>query len=180
MLMVCSLHDLRAPTPFVQTYSDPLDAASAIYSLHPLGRERLLVGGARHNLLKIFDLRMSGGRVYSIPASEPEGWATYLSTAHARKESPVYSIGVLGVGGSRIVAGVEGRVWELDFEKRGRGRGGSVMYEFFGRTRLWRQREGEGPAGKGPEGGRLDARWEVCDTGVRERGRGTWVRPRGH
>lgn len=38
---------------------------SAIFSLLMVGRERLLAGGAANALLKVFDLRMMGGRVYS-------------------------------------------------------------------------------------------------------------------
>ena len=74
-----------------------------MYSILPIGRERVLVGGARHNLLKVFDVRMPGGRVYAYPGSPPPpppppsaldsasvtpGWATYLS------KPPVVGAGV--------------------------------------------------------------------------------------
>lgn len=37
---------------------------SAIYSLLPLGRERFVAGASRYAMIKIFDLRMPGGKVY--------------------------------------------------------------------------------------------------------------------
>ena len=58
------LHDLRSPLPLVTTYCDPIDATSAIYSLCSFGHERFIAGGARHSVLKIFDLRMPGGKTY--------------------------------------------------------------------------------------------------------------------
>lgn len=114
-----------------------------MYSILPIGRERVLVGGARHNLLKVFDVRMPGGRVYAYPGSPPPppsalncasvtpGWATYLSKpavvgggvfpqqqgyrGRRDKESPVYSLKAGSPGGAHIFAGVEGLVWEFDF-----------------------------------------------------------------
>ncbi|SLM35962.1 WD40/YVTN repeat-like-containing domain [Lasallia pustulata] len=57
-------HDTRAPNPTTALYADPIDGASPIYSLLALGRERFIAGGARHSILKIFDLRMPGGKAY--------------------------------------------------------------------------------------------------------------------
>ncbi|MCJ1263689.1 hypothetical protein MMC22_003559 [Lobaria immixta] len=58
------LHDLRSPEPFTAVFSDIVDTSSAIYSLASFGRERFIVGGSQHCLLKIFDLRLPGGKVY--------------------------------------------------------------------------------------------------------------------
>ncbi|KAI9781906.1 MAG: hypothetical protein M1835_004162 [Candelina submexicana] len=58
------LHDMRSPSSCVQTYKDPIDPFSAIYSLQPLGRERFVAGGARHAIIKVFDFRISGGKAY--------------------------------------------------------------------------------------------------------------------
>ncbi|KAL9093067.1 MAG: hypothetical protein Q9165_004205 [Trypethelium subeluteriae] len=57
------LHDLRSPRAAEQSYFDGTDE-SAIYSLAAVGRERLAAGTARHSMVKFFDLRVDGGRVY--------------------------------------------------------------------------------------------------------------------
>lgn len=57
------LHDMRSPATSVATYFDPTDD-SAIYSLQTLGRERLVVGTARHSMIKVYDMRMCGGSMY--------------------------------------------------------------------------------------------------------------------
>jgi len=58
------LHDMRSPSSCTATYQDPIDNFSAIYSVLPLGRERFIAGGARHAIMKVFDLRMTGGKAY--------------------------------------------------------------------------------------------------------------------
>ena len=60
---IVRLHDLRSPRDAEQTYIDPADD-SAVYSILPRGREKLMVGTSRHNLLKVFDVRM-GMKCYS-------------------------------------------------------------------------------------------------------------------
>ncbi|KAI9846229.1 MAG: hypothetical protein M1837_004218 [Sclerophora amabilis] len=62
---MCRLHDMRSPLFCVSTYHDPIDAFTPIYSLAAIGRERFVAGAARHSSMKIFDLRMAGGRAYS-------------------------------------------------------------------------------------------------------------------
>ena len=57
------LHDLRSPASFVSIFVDLVEN-SAIYSLLPLGRERFITGASRFAMLKVFDLRMSGGKRY--------------------------------------------------------------------------------------------------------------------
>ncbi|KAI9814653.1 MAG: hypothetical protein M1827_003209 [Pycnora praestabilis] len=61
---VVRMHDMRSPSCSVQTYHDPIDNFSAIYSLATIGRERFIAGGARHAIMKVFDLRMAGGKAY--------------------------------------------------------------------------------------------------------------------
>jgi hypothetical protein len=180
------VHDLRTPAPFTAAFTDPLDANSKIYSLLPIGRERFLVGGARHSLFKIFDIRMPGGRVYSAPSSKfsfesggSAGWATYMSHAPTAsgfghrhraqdRESPVYSLAKSDPGGGTVFAGVEGSLWEFDFlgdsGKKAdcrRERKECVMYEFEERTRLWKQGDEEllGQSGEAGAWGDLDGRW---------------------
>ncbi|EGE06279.1 F-box domain-containing protein [Trichophyton equinum CBS 127.97] len=53
------LHDLRSPRPCVAVYGDTVDD-SPVYSLLPIGHERLMVGSGAHGLLKLFDLRVTG------------------------------------------------------------------------------------------------------------------------
>lgn len=55
---------MRSPSSCTATYHDPIDNFSAIYSLAPLGRERFVAGAARHAIMKVFDLRMPGGKAY--------------------------------------------------------------------------------------------------------------------
>lgn len=59
-----SLHDLRSPNSISAVFRDPVDTFSPIYSLLSVGTERFVAGGARHSIIKIFDLRMSGGKLY--------------------------------------------------------------------------------------------------------------------
>lgn len=132
ILTLHRLHDLRSPAQFVATYADPIDVQTPIYSLCPLGCQRFVVGGGRHCILKIFDLRMGGTQVYDYlgdcnpptpsPSPESPGWATYLSPPVHRRtftnaadwESPVYSL-ALAASGRSVFAGTQGRVWELGF-----------------------------------------------------------------
>lgn len=55
---------MRASRDCVGTILDNVDN-SAVFSLATIGRERIIAGAAAHGLLKIFDLRMPGGRAYS-------------------------------------------------------------------------------------------------------------------
>ena len=52
-------------------YRDPVDTFSPIYSLLPIGTERFVAGGARHSILKIFDLRIPGTRPYHAATLGP-------------------------------------------------------------------------------------------------------------
>lgn len=60
---IIRLHDMRSPSAYESSYWDPTND-SAIYSLQTQGRERLIAGTARHSMLKVFDLRVGGGRAY--------------------------------------------------------------------------------------------------------------------
>lgn len=65
------MHDLRSPAPFVAVFPDSVSGTSSIYSLASFGRERFIVGGSRHCVLKIYDLRMPGGKVYYTADLDP-------------------------------------------------------------------------------------------------------------
>lgn len=68
------LHDLRSPADSTAVFMD-LTENSAIYSLLPFGRERFVAGACRHAMIKVFDLRMPGGKLYhssSLESCSPE------------------------------------------------------------------------------------------------------------
>jgi hypothetical protein len=91
-----NLHDLRSSSEYpALQMDDPLDDGAA-YSLATDGCHRILVGGANHGLIKIFDVRMPR-----------EGWSIYLG----RERCPIYD---LKAEHSRIFAATEGTVWECD------------------------------------------------------------------
>lgn len=48
-----------------------MDTSSAIYSLSSFGRERFVVGGSQNCLLKVFDLRLPGGKLYYAADLDP-------------------------------------------------------------------------------------------------------------
>lgn len=66
---IIRLHDLRSDREVEQVYVDAADD-SPIYSLLPRGREKLVVGTSRHNLMKIFDMRL-GAKCYSFMDANP-------------------------------------------------------------------------------------------------------------
>ena len=137
---IVRLHDLRSPRDVEGTYVDPTDD-SAIYSLLPRGRETLLVGTNRHNLLKIFDMRL-GSKCYSYLSAQPadtvstttgqqkQDWSLFLkphsSSANASNsrgdwrsrrtaESSIYTLASPSAYSPHIYAGIENNVVELAF-----------------------------------------------------------------
>lgn len=71
LLASLSLHDLRSAKSITAVFRDPVDTFSPIYSLLPIGTERFVAGGARHSIIKVFDLRMPGGKLYHAADPEP-------------------------------------------------------------------------------------------------------------
>ena len=66
------LHDMRSPSDCETFITDPTDTAP-VFSLLMVGRERIVAGGAINSLLKVFDIRMPGGRAYSyLDINEPD------------------------------------------------------------------------------------------------------------
>ena len=137
---IIRLHDLRSPRDVESTYIDPTDD-SAIYSLLPRGRETLLVGTNRHNLLKIFDMRL-GSKCYSYLDAQPaktvatstdqpkQDWSLFLkphsasaNAANSRgdwrsrraAESSIYTLASPSAYSPHIYAGIENNVVELAF-----------------------------------------------------------------
>ena len=55
------LHDQRQSTT-AAVYRDPIDPDAPLYSLLPFGHARVVAGSGRHAQIKVFDLRLSGGR----------------------------------------------------------------------------------------------------------------------
>lgn len=84
-----SLHDLRSPASSTAIFTDPVDSFSSIYSLVSFGRERFLAGGSRHSIIKVFDFRMPGGKVYYAadlePCSSNDNAPIPISSAHGAK-----------------------------------------------------------------------------------------------
>ena len=91
-----NIHDLRLSGQYpILAMNDPLDDGPA-YSVSTDGGHRIIVGGANHGLVKVFDVRMPS-----------KGWSIYLG----RERSPLYAI---KGEHSRIFAATEGTVWECD------------------------------------------------------------------
>ncbi|CAF9916154.1 MAG: hypothetical protein HETSPECPRED_002778 [Heterodermia speciosa] len=86
------LHDLRSPASSTAMFVDIVDN-SAIYSLLAFGRERFVAGSSQYAKLKIFDLRMPGGKIYNhrdvIP---PKPSKTSTQTAHSSPSAQNYNI----------------------------------------------------------------------------------------
>ena len=133
------LHDLRVDSPGVMGYADRVDYGSAIYSLIAFGHERFVAGGARHSLLKVFDLRMSGSKRYyaadleacsqdpaptykrsccafhAASRSESKDYNVYLNASRYRNgESPVYALGAASNFSTSFYAGIENKVLQID------------------------------------------------------------------
>ena len=138
------LHDLRSRAFTTAKYLDPIDTYSAIYSLLPIGRERIVAGSARHSVMKVFDLRMTGGRVYyttnpeacktqtasrpgctclskrgccvCLVKSKPNqgNYNVFLQKQFRGLESPVYALASGAACSPRIYAGLEGKVMQID------------------------------------------------------------------
>ena len=70
---IIRLHDLRSAHSTVASFEDSIDY-SPVYSLLPFGRERFVAGAAENSLIKVFDLRLPGGKRY---------YATNLQTCSA-------------------------------------------------------------------------------------------------
>ncbi|KAJ9635154.1 hypothetical protein H2199_008640 [Coniosporium tulheliwenetii] len=121
---VIRLHDMRSPRFSESFYVDEGDS-SAIYSLQPIARERLIAGTSRHSTLKIFDLREADKESFLHDPSS--AWSLFLnpqnntrrSNRDSRRsrrsvESPVYSISSPSSTSPSLFAGVEGSVVQLD------------------------------------------------------------------
>ena len=85
--MPCSLHDLRSAKSITAIFRDPVDTFSPIYSLLPIGTERFVAGGARHSIIKVFDLRMPGGKLYHAADLEPCSSASKLGPQNFKSGS---------------------------------------------------------------------------------------------
>jgi hypothetical protein len=132
------LHDLRTPKSAVATFNDTADT-SPIYSLLPIGHERFLAGAGRDALLKIYDLRLPGGRQYSYhslssqKSTSSDSWSesesgcgdgdfnvflhAHSSTPGARRSSPrnspTYCLSTPSPTSSTIYIGLEATVLSL-------------------------------------------------------------------
>ncbi|KAG9842791.1 hypothetical protein KCU98_g3437, partial [Aureobasidium melanogenum] len=132
---IVRLHDMRSPSSFTAVYHDPTDDA-AIYSLLSRGRGRVVAGASRHGLLKIFDLRMSGGSMYDYAGASDTNYSStgdwnifinprdrYVNSAwrgpnswmRRSAEGSVYNLSSPSPTSPFIFAGVENAVVEFNF-----------------------------------------------------------------
>ncbi|KAI5256824.1 hypothetical protein E4T42_01397 [Aureobasidium subglaciale] len=132
---IVRLHDMRSPSPSTAVYHDPTDDA-AIYSLLSRGRDRVVAGASRHGLLKMFDLRMSGGSLYDYAGSSDTNdsatgdWNLFInprdryvnstwrgpnSWMRRSAEGSVYNLSSPSPTSPFIFAGVENAVVEFNF-----------------------------------------------------------------
>lgn len=112
------LHDLRSANSITAVFRDPVDTFSPVYSLLPIGTERFVAGGARHSILKVFDLRMPGGKLYHASKHKRRDWNVFLRPKdnHSRRvtESPVYALSRPSQCSPTFFAGVESTVLQFD------------------------------------------------------------------
>lgn len=103
-------------------FRDPVDTFSPVYSLLPVGTERFVAGGGRHSMIKVFDLRMPGDRLYY------EGDHGPCSTA----KNDRYVTPILGKGGECCYRHYEAknrrRNWNLFLNIQDRSRRDSPVY----------------------------------------------------
>ena len=82
---VVRLYDIRSPTKASIDFHDGVDDGQ-ILSLLPIGHERFLAGSFQNSLLKTFDLRMPGAKVYSYSNS---GTSSSAVSAHGPSTSTI-------------------------------------------------------------------------------------------
>ncbi|KAI4847836.1 hypothetical protein E4T44_04283 [Aureobasidium sp. EXF-8845] len=132
---IVRMHDMRSPSSYTAVYHDPTDDA-AIYSLLSRGRDRVVAGASRHGLLKMFDLRMSGGSIYDYAGasdtndSSTGDWNVFInprdryvnstwrgpnSWIRRSAEGSVYNLSSPSPTSPFIFAGVENAVVEFNF-----------------------------------------------------------------
>lgn len=121
------LHDLRSRRDTEMTYSDVNDDG-AIYSLLTRGRETVVAGTSRHNLLKVFDLRL-GSKCYSYldaqsgearDGHERGSCSLFLKnrdggTRPRPREGSVYSLCSVAPTSPYLYVGVQNNIVEMAF-----------------------------------------------------------------
>ena len=133
------LHDLRSANPTIAVFCDNVDD-SPIYSLLPVLNEQFVAGGGRHSLMKIFDLRMPGSRLYSSTSigqstntrggtgtqkgpGEPEkrrsNWNTFLPISsqplsRGTNDSSVYALSKPSQCSPTLYAGLQSTIVQVD------------------------------------------------------------------
>lgn len=138
---IIRLHDLRSSREVEYAYIDAADDGP-IYSLLPRGREKLVAGTSRHNLLKVFDMRL-GAKCYSFLDANPSatgntevidldqdfnvflrpnntsftvrGSNNWSQGRNRRVESSVYSLASSSAHSPYIYAGLENSIMSLAF-----------------------------------------------------------------
>lgn len=128
---VVRLHDSRSNNETEKRYVDPSDD-SPIYSILPRGQEKIIVGTGRHNLLKVFDLRMGAKcydtqpplhgncesrpsdnfNVYLRTTGPPQG-ANWSRGRNRPVESSVYSLASSSPASPFVYAGLENVIMSI-------------------------------------------------------------------
>ena len=133
------LHDLRSASPTVAIFRDPVDV-SPIYSLLPVLNEQFVAGGGRHSIMKVFDLRVPGSRLYSSTSNghstttrrgtgnpkKPRdqeksrlNWNTFLpitskSSSRTTNDSSVYALSRPSQFSPTLYAGLQSTIVQID------------------------------------------------------------------
>ena len=119
------LHDMRSPEPAVATFVDPLEIGAAVYSILPVGMDRIVAGTALHAKMQVFDLRSPPVKSYVAPGTrmpaehtdgKKNGYSLFLARdfKSSRKESSVYSLAMASPFSSTLYAGLEASVMQID------------------------------------------------------------------
>ncbi|CAF9924344.1 MAG: hypothetical protein GOMPHAMPRED_003599 [Gomphillus americanus] len=146
------LTDTRLPNGRAAVYSDPVDC-SPIYSLLAMTGPRFVAGGARHCLLKFFDMR-NPHWCYSKSAIDHDpnallGYNIFLPTIGTRmtRTSPTYCLTASSPHAGSFYAGIENGVVQIDLhspnDSHARPSGGIPLLDRASPTQAQVERETE-------------------------------------
>lgn len=113
------LNDTRIPNGRAAVYDDPVDC-SPIYSLLPMTNQIFVAGGARHCLLKFFDMRRPNWSCssYTIDydSTSQNGYNIFLPTVGTRmtRTSPTYCLSATSPHATTFYAGIENGIVQMD------------------------------------------------------------------
>ncbi|KAF1984181.1 hypothetical protein K402DRAFT_395847 [Aulographum hederae CBS 113979] len=123
---IVRLHDMRSPRDCEARIEDDIDPDSPIFSLCAVGENKFLAGGARHALIKIFDMRYlkrptAEENIHTSPfnyniflrdGSNPMRTSRNRPRTH---NSPVYTLSSPSYTSTSFFAGIEDSIAQTDF-----------------------------------------------------------------